>query len=68
MSFSIILLILESNEIERYLLQLVSSFPKTGTTFAVFKLKKKIPVENDKFAISDNGLLTAVSNNFTNLM
>ena len=69
MSLSKILLILESNEIVWLLLQLVwSSFLKIGIKFAVFKLAGKIPVENDKLAISDIGLLRGVWNNFRNLI
>ena len=58
---SIILLILESKLVW-------SSFLKIGITFAVFKLAGKIPVENDKLAISDKGLLRGVWNNFRNLI
>ena len=36
------------------------SFLKIGITFAVFKLVGKIPVENDKLAISDIVLLGGV--------
>ena len=37
-----------------------SSFLNIGITFATFKLSGYVPVENDKFAISDTGLLRAV--------
>ena len=37
-----------------------SSFLNIGVTFAIVKLSGKLPVENDKFAISDIGLPRAV--------
>ena len=45
-----------------------SSFLNIGVTFAIFKLSGKLPVENDKFAISDIGLPRAVWNDFKNLL
>ena len=44
------------------------SFLNIWITFATFKLSGKFLVENDKFAISDLGLLRAVWNNFENLL
>ena len=56
MRLPIILFILESDETRRQLLKLVwSSFLKIRITFAVFRLTGKIPVENDRLAISDIG-------------
>ena len=37
-----------------------SSFLDIGISFAIFKLSGKFSDENDKFAISDIGLLRAV--------
>ena len=45
-----------------------SSFLNIGITFATFKLSGKLPVENDKFPISDIGLLRVGWNNFKNLL
>ena len=39
-----------------------------GIIFAIFKFAGKIPVENDKLAISNIGLLRGVWNNFRNLI
>ena len=36
------------------------SFLNIGITFAIFKLLGKVPDENDKLAINDIGLLSAV--------
>ena len=44
-----------------------SSFLNIGITFATFKSSGKLPVEKDKFAISDIGLPRAVWNNFKDL-
>ena len=41
-----------------------ASFLKIGITFAVFRFAGKIPVENDKLAISDIGVMRGVWNNF----
>ena len=46
-----------------------SSFLNIGIiTFAIFKLLGKVPDENVKLAINDIGLLSAVWNNFRNLL
>ena len=45
-----------------------SSFLNIGITFAIFKLSGKVPDENDRLAINDIGLLSAVCNNFRNLL
>ena len=45
-----------------------SPFLNIGITFATFKLSERLLVENDKFTISDIGLLRAVWNNFKNLL
>ena len=37
-----------------------SSFLNVGIAFAILKLLGKFPFENDKFAISDIGLLSTV--------
>ena len=44
------------------------SFLKIGVTFANFKLLRKVPDENDKLAMNDIGLLSAVWKNFRNLL
>ena len=40
-------------------------FLKNWNWFAVFRMAGKIPVENDKLAISDTGLLRGVWKNFS---
>ena len=46
-----------------------SSFLNIGITFATFKLSGKLPVENDKFLVSEIGLLrVGWRNNFKNLL
>ena len=45
-----------------------SSFLNVGIIFAILKLLGKLPDKNDKFVISDSGLLKAVWNNFKNLL
>ena len=37
-----------------------SSFLNMGIIFAIFKLLGKVPDENDKLAVNDIGLLSAV--------
>ena len=44
------------------------SFLNIGITFAIFKLLRKVPDENDKLAMNDIGLLSAVWKNFRNLL
>ena len=46
----------------------LSSFLNIGITFAIFKLLGKVLDENDKLAINDIGLPSAVWNNFRNLL
>ena len=43
------------------------SLLNTGIAFATFTLSGKLPVENNKFAISDIRLIRAVWENFENL-
>ena len=45
-----------------------SSFLNIRSTLAIFKLLGKGPDENDKLTINDIGLLSAVWNNFRNLL
>ena len=45
-----------------------SPFLNIGITFVTFKLSGKLLVENDKFAISEIGLLRKVWNNFKDFL